>query len=299
MSQLQPVLDISNPTNKVQGNPNLDPSFSHNVNLRFQDFNMESQRSLMLMADFQFTQNSIISKTTFDEYGSRLTEYVNVNGVWNGRVMNMFSMPLRNKLWSISNHIFANVSHNVGFNNNIRNNSLSFSVRESPGITFRPDHFEFELRPQYMLQTTHNSVQTNANQTVHNYGGRFDGSYYTPWGLTLQTDINYTATAGYAAGYDTRTWMWNATISQQFLRNRSLTLAVKVYDLLNQRNNIRRNITANYIDDIEYNSLSRYFMVTLSYRFNSFGKGNEPSGGGDFMRRGPGGPGGPGGRGPR
>ncbi len=299
MSQLQPVLDISNPTNKVQGNPNLDPSFSHNVNLRFQDFNMESQRSLMLMADFQFTQNSIISKTTFDEYGSRLTEYVNVNGVWNGRVMNMFSMPLRNKLWSISNHVFANVRHNVGFNNNVRNNSLSFSVRESPGITFRPDHFELELRPMYMLQTTHNSVQTNANQTVHNYGGRFDGSYYTPWGLTLQTDINYTATAGYAAGYDTRTWMWNATISQQFLRDRSLTLAVKVYDLLNQRNNIRRNITANYIDDIEYNSLSRYFMVTLSYRFNSFGKGNEPSGGGDFMRRGPGGPGGPGGHGGR
>ena len=301
MTQLQPVLDISNPTNKIQGNPNLDPSFSHNVNVRFQDFNMESQRSIMLMADFQMTQNSIISKTSFDAYGSRLTEYVNVNGVWNGRLMNMFSMPFRNKKWSVSNHIFANVQHNVGFNNGTRNNSMSFSVRESPGITFRPDHFELELRPQYMIQTTHNSVQVNANQTVHNYGGRFDGSYYTPWGLTLQTDINYSATSGYAAGYNTKTWMWNATISQQFLRNQALTLAVKVYDLLNQRNNIRRNITANYIDDIEYNALNRYFMVTLSYRFNSFGKGKEPSGNSDFMRGdGPGGGRrGPGGRPPR
>ena len=52
---------------------------------------------------------------------------------------------------------------------------------------------------------------------------------------------------------------------------------MKVYDLLNQRNNIRRNVTANYIDDTRYNSLTRYFMVTLSYRFNTFGKGNEPS----------------------
>ena len=95
--------------------------------------------------------------------------------------------------------------------------------------------------------------------------------------------------------------MWNATISQQFLRNQALTLAVKVYDLLNQRNNIRRNITANYIDDIEYNALNRYFMVTLSYRFNSFGKGKEPSGNSDFMRGdGPGGGRrGPGGRPPR
>lgn len=87
--------------------------------------------------------------------------------------------------------------------------------------------------------------------------------------------------------------MWNATISQQFLRSKALTLAVKVYDLLNQRNNISRNITANYIDDIEYNSLTRYFMVTLSYRFNTFGKGNEPQGGNMMRGGGPGGHGGP------
>lgn len=301
MAQLQPVADISNPTNIIQGNPNLDPSFSHSINIRFQDFNMDSQRSLMLMGDFQITQNSIISKSTYFDDGKRQTTYVNVNGVWNGRLMNMFSMPLSNKKWSVSNHVFVNANHNIGFNNGLRNTSLSFRINESPGITFRPDHFELELRPRYSMQTTHNSVQKNANQTVHSYGGRFDGTYYTPWGLTLQSDINYSATSGYAAGYDTRTWMWNATISQQFLRNKALTLSVKAYDLLNQRKNIRRNVTANYIDDTRYNALTRYFMVTLSYRFNTFGKGNEPStpGGGDFMRRGPGrGFGGPG-RGPR
>ncbi len=300
MAQLQPVADISNPTNIIQGNPNLDPSFSHSINIRFQDFNMDSQRSLMLMGDFQITQNSIISKSTYFDDGKRETTYVNVNGVWNGRLMNMFSMPLRNKKWSVSNHVFVNANHNIGFNNGLRNTSLSFRINESPGITFRPDHFELELRPRYSVQTTHNSVQKNANQTVHSYGGRFDGTYYTPWGLTLQSDINYSATSGYAAGYDTRTWMWNATISQQFLRNKALTLSVKAYDLLNQRKNIRRNVTANYIDDTRYNALTRYFMVTLSYRFNTFGKGNEPSApGGDFMRRGPGrGFGGPG-RGPR
>ena len=304
MAQLQPVADISNPTNIVQGNPNLDPSFSHNVNIRFQDFNVESQRSIMLMGDFQLTQNSIISKSLIKDDGTRETTYANVNGVWNGRVMNMFSMPLRNKKWSLSNNVFVNASRTVGFNNGQRNASLSLRVNESPGITYRPDHFEFELRPRYSIETTFNSVQKNADQTVHTYGGRFDGTYYTPWGLTLQTDINYSATSGYAAGYDTRTWMWNATISQQFLRNKALTLAVKVYDLLNQRNNIRRNVTANYIDDTSYNALNRYFMVTLSYRFNTFGKGNEPStaGGGDFMRGPGGGPGrgpGGGGRGPR
>ena len=125
MAQLQPVADISNPTNIIQGNPNLDPSFTHNVNIRFQDFNTESQRSIMLMGDFQMTQNSIISKSLIKDDGTRETTYANVNGVWSGRVMNMFSMPLRNKKWSLSNHVFVNANRSVGFNNGQRNASLS------------------------------------------------------------------------------------------------------------------------------------------------------------------------------
>ena len=63
MAQLQPVADMSDPLNIVIGNPNLDPTFTHNVNVRFQDFNAESQRSIMLMAFMRYSQNSIISKT--------------------------------------------------------------------------------------------------------------------------------------------------------------------------------------------------------------------------------------------
>ncbi|WP_305239619.1 TonB-dependent receptor, partial [uncultured Muribaculum sp.] len=159
MTQLQPVLDISNPTNQIQGNPNLDPSFNHNLMVRYQNFSMESQRSVMLMANIQMTQNAIISATQMYENGSRLTRYINVNGVWNGRLMNMFSMPFRNKKWSFSNHIFTNASRTIGYNNNQKNTSLTFMVSENPGITFRPDNLELELRPRYSLQTTHNTVQ--------------------------------------------------------------------------------------------------------------------------------------------
>ena len=82
--------------------------------------------------------------------------------------------------------------------------------------------------------------------------------------------------------------MWNASLSQQLLKNKALTVSVRVYDLLNQVNSVRRNINANYIDDSESNVLTRYFMFSLSYRFNTFGKGNEPKGRDEF-RGGPGG----------
>ena len=58
-------------------------------------------------------------------------------------------------------------------------------------------------------------------------------------------------------------------------------------------------MTATYIDDTRYNALTRYFMLSFTYKFNTFGKGNQPSDRNDRERMGPpgGGPGGPGGRG--
>lgn len=311
MSQLQPVPDMSDPMNIKVGNPQLDPSFTHRVMLRFQDFNLNQQRSIMLMANVSMTQNSIVSKTISDKTtGARTTTYENVSGIWSGHLMAMMSQPLRNKAWSVNANTFLMYNRNVGFNNGERNVSTSFNWNISPSIAFRPDNLELELRPRYGLQSTHNSLSTlsnrgdNANtKLVHNYGGTFSGYYRTPIGLILNTDLTYTATQGYSQGYDKKEWMWNASISYELLRDRSLTISARAYDLLNQVTNVSRSVTGNYIDDSMYNNLGRYFMFTVSYRFNTFGKGNEPSTGRRFGP--PGGPGGHGGpppgmgRGPR
>ena len=297
MTQLQPVADMSDPMRVVIGNPSLDPSFTHYLRLRYQDFNAEKQRSIMTMADFNMTQNSIVSMTTFNpETGGQVTTYRNVNGVWSGRMMGMWSQPLRNKAWQVSAHMFGMYNQRVGFNNGARNRSGSLNLNFMPAISFRPDNLEFELRPRYSIQWTTNSLQTTGNMTVHNYGGTFSAYYYTPIGVILNSDLTYTATRGYAAGYDKNEWMWNASISYQLLRDRSLTLSVKAYDLLQQRSNVSRSVSANYIDDLRYNDLTRYFMFTVSWKFNTFGKGNEPAdrnawrGPGGGPGRGPGGP---------
>lgn len=277
MSQLQPVADMSDPMRIIQGNPNLDPTFTHRIMLRFQDFNPEAQRSIMAMAHVNLTQNSIVSRTTFnDQTGGQITTYENVNGVWNAFMMNLISFPLRNKSFTFSNNIFINLNKNVGFTNGLRNSTFNTSIRVEPGLAFRPGSLELELRPTYNFQNTHTSVATTAGRTVHTYGGRFNGTYYTNFGLSLSTDLNFNATSGYSEGYDQSVWRWNAQLSYQFLRDQSATIAVKVYDILGQTKNISRNVTASYIEDIDYNDLTRYFMATFTYRFNTFGKGKQP-----------------------
>lgn len=294
MAQLQPVADMSDPLRIVIGNPDLLPTFNHNLRIRFQDFNPEQQRSVMAMVDAQYQQNSIVSKTTFSpETGGQITEYENVNGVWSVRGMNMFSMPLpRNKAFTFNNHIFVSYSNSVGFNNGLKNRSGSFMVGESFGFAWRPDNLEFELRPNYNFQNVANTLQTGSNRTVHRYGGSFYATYNIPTGIVVSTDLNYSATAGYSDGYDTRTWMWNASLSYQFLKNRAAAVTLRAYDILGQRSAVWRNVTANYIDDTRYNSLTRYVMLSFSYKFNTFGAGAQPA-----DRNAYGGPGGgPGGR---
>ncbi len=299
MTQLQPVADYSDPLNIVQGNPNLKPSFTHNVNLRFQDFNTEAQRSIMAMVFANYAQNSIVSRTDYDNAtGGRTTTYENVNGVWSIRGMNMVSFPFRNKAFTFNNHIFADYSRNVGFNNSLRNVSGTFGLGIMPGVAWRPENLEIELRPSYRLSTTSNSAVPTNNRTTHTYGGTLYASYYTPFGLVLGSDVDYRATSGYEAGYNEKTWLWNASISYQFLRDKSATLTLKGYDLLGQKSNVRSNETGNYFEDVRYNSLTRYVMVSFTYKFNTFGKGATPADrNAPNFGDGPGRPGGPGGHG--
>ena len=121
----------------------------------------------------------------------------------------------------------------MGFNNGERNYSGTLMLSETPSIAFRNNIVDIELRPYYNYQQTRNSIQTD-NRDIHSYGGSLNANYYTPFGLSIGSDITYSATSGYSAGYDNNQWLWNASLSYEFLKDKSATIALKAYDLLHQ-----------------------------------------------------------------
>ncbi len=305
ITQLQPVADESNPLNVIIGNPELKPTFNHNINLRFGDFAQGAQRSIMAMMNVDFAQNSIVSDVTTDELtGGRITSYTNVGGVWSAMAMNMLSFPFgASKVWYFTSHMFTRYGVTKSVTNGVENRSNTWFINYSPGLAFRNSVFDIELRPRYSFQNTTTSALKSNTRNIHTWGGMFDGTYSAPFGLVISTDLRYSTTSGYSAGYNSDQWIWNGSLAYQFLRDKQAALTISVYDILGQRKNIFRNVTGDYIEDVFYNSLGRYGMVTFTYRFNTFKKGEQPKDrnadrwGGGPGRWGPPG-GGPGGRRP-
>lgn len=291
MTQLQPVTDISDPTNIVTGNPDLAPVYTNNMMINFQKFTPEKQRAFLIMLNLRYIINDIVSYSAYNaETGVKTTTYKNVNGNYSGNFRTMFNTPLRNKKFSINTTTMLSYNNNNGFINEQKNTSRNLNLSERAGIDFRSDIIDLGINGNFRYNQARNSLQKENNQTTLNYGVGGYTTIYLPWDTKLESDINWSANAGYGEGFEQKEILWNASLSKSFLKNNQGTLRLKIYDILQQRSNISRSITASYIQDSEYNTLSSYFMVHFIYRFSIFkgGSGQQdarpmPPG----MRRGP------------
>ena len=101
-----------------------------------------------------------------------------------------------------------------------------------------------------------------------------------------------------APARQTKAFIWNAQVSQSFLKGKALTLSLQLYDILHEQSTVSHIISASQRSDTEYNAITSYGMVHVIYRLNLFG-GFKNRGGGFGGPGGRGGRGGFGGGGPR
>ena len=82
---------------------------------------------------------------------------------------------------------------------------------------------------------------------------------------------------GYSDSFKDYEWLWNFSLSKQFLKKKQASVKVQCYDILNQRNNVLRVTSGNYLSDTRTNMLKRYLLFSLSYKFNINPKGSSDS----------------------
>lgn len=278
MTQLQPIADISDPTNITIGNPDLNPRYTNNVFIRFQQFTPEKQRAFMIMANGSYIINDIVSYTSYNqETGVKTTTYKNVNGNYSGNVRMMLNTPLKNKKFSINSMTMASFANSNGYINEEKNTNRNLILSERGGIDFRSSYLDLGVNGNIRYNATSNSLQKENNQNTFNYGAGGYTTIYLPLNFKIESDVNWSTNSGYGDGFKQNEVLWNASASKSFLKNNQGTLRFKIYDILQQRSNISRSVTASYIQDSEYNTLGSYFMVHFIYRFSIFKGGASAS----------------------
>ena len=138
----------------------------------------------------------------------------------------------------------------------------------------------------YNLNRSTNASASNLDHHGYSYGGEF--VVKTPWNMTVRSEINENCRRGYSdENMNTSRLIWNASISQSMLPHRILTLTLRAVDILGQRDDINRSVSATSRTDTQSEMVHSYVMLSASLRFGKFGgKGMKKGDRGDRGDRG-------------
>ena len=298
ISQLLDITDNSDPLNISMGNPGLKPSFTQNFRLFYNNFVQNHNKGIMTFINFSTTNNSISNKVTYDETtGGRITRPENINGNWNAMGAFMFNCSIDSAgVWNINTGAHANYNNYVSYlsldkkSDSQKNTTRSITWRQNLSLSYRNDWAEFSLDGTLTYNKAKNKLQPTSNLETWQFSYGPSMTLTAPWGTSLNTSLSISSRRGYNdSSMNTDEFVWNAQLSQGFLKGKPLTIMLQFYDLLRQQSTFSRAISATSRTDTEYNAINSYAMLHVIYRLNLFGGKQARQGG-------PGGPGGPGGR---
>ena len=302
ISQLLDITDNSDPLNISKGNPGLKPSFTQNFRLFYNNFVQNHNKGVMTFINFSTTNNSISNKVTYDEKtGGRITRPENINGNWNVMGAFMFNCSIDSTgVWNINTGTNLGYNHYVSYlsldksQDSQKNTTQNTTWNERLSLSYRNDWLELSLDGTLAYNHAKNKLQPNSNLDTWQFSYGPSMTLTAPWGTSLNTSLSCSSRRGYSdASMNTDEFVWNAQLSQGFLKGKPLTVMLQFYDLLHQQSTFSRAISSVSRTDTEYNAINSYAMLHVVYRMNLFGgkdarKGNRgegPGGRPDFRGR--------------
>ena len=284
MTDLLPITDNSDPLNITKGNPGLKPTFSNNLNVMFQDFNVVRLQNISAHLRFNSTLNSIVNQIVYDETtGGRTTTPVNLDGWWRNWSTGAgiaYNTALPNQKYKVSSSTNANYNYQEGY---VRTATAtgefplaatrSVTLSERLSGTYQNDWFELTLQGSLNYSRARNDLQPTANLDTYTFSYGPSTNIQLPWwNLKISSDIGMNSRRGFSdPEFNTDELIWNAQISKSFLAQNAATVSVQLYDILHQQSNVSRIVNATMRSDTWYNTVNSYLMVHFIYKLNLFG----------------------------
>jgi len=283
ISQLQNVINNSDPLNITAGNPGLKQEFTNMLISRYSVTNTASSKFFFVMLYLRNTQDHISTSTFIASRdtiigdgilmnkGSQLSIPVNVDGYWNARTFVTYGVPLKRIKSNMNLNLGVTYIRTPGMINKTKN--ISHTMNLSLGAVLGSnisERIDFTLSYNGSVNFVSNSAQAYEENDYfyQSIGLRFNWIFWKT--MVFRNDFTHKLYLGLSDIFNQDYLVWNIQVGKKFLKNNRAELSLGVYDLLNQNRSIRRTVSETSIQDSETQVLQRYLMLTFTYNFKNF-----------------------------
>ncbi len=290
VSQLQKVVDNNNPLSLTSGNPDLKQSYSHTLFTRYSFTNIDKSTSLFVFVSGTLTTNyigsslliamgdTILPNGTTLGRGGQFTQPVNMNGYYVINHFGAYSLPLAKLKSNLNLNWSYALSSSPGLINGVKNiaysNSFGAGAMLTSSISERVD-FSFGWNGTYVIVQNTSSFETSNNYYYHMPTARLNLLFGT--GFVFNSDFGYTSYRGLSSGFNQDFVLWNAALGYKFADRQQCELRISAFDILKQNNSLSRTISETYLEDVQTNVLTQYFMLTFTWNVKKFRGGTAPA----------------------
>lgn len=271
INQLQPFTDNTNPQYITTGNPNLSPTENYSFSLKNNFWYPVSQTNLWANVSFKQLVNDIVDSTIISENGAVQNFFTHVNGnnnanlnIWYGFFFKPLKMQIDPGFWVSMNNRSNYFNSKLIRTNNINSGfylemSKSIDSLLQSSLTLNLDWNQARSDNPNFQNTDNVTYQISTKQELT-----------LPLQFKLIGELDYQILPSNAAFADNQTYiLLNGSLEKSFLKENALTLRFSAYDILGQNRSIWRNLYQNTRSETVNQALTRYFMLTMVYKFKN------------------------------
>ncbi|MBS1918744.1 MAG: TonB-dependent receptor family protein [Bacteroidetes bacterium] len=274
LEQLQPTRVNTDPLNIYIGNQNLKQSFQHSLLASYNFYNVLKQRGLFSFINLYITQNAFVPSSMVDNFGRRTYQTVNANGGYNLTLYSNYNVNITKSKIDLSVGPNMSLRRSIDFINNVKNisDNSSYGINVNFG-KYVNNKYNFNFGPNFSWNHSKASVNSSANADYWSLTGWGNVNITLPYKFEIGTDANFNLRQkdprfSQNANYT----KWNASILKRFLKNNALELKLNVNDILDQNKGYSRNFSSYSFTESFYNTLRRYWLLTLTWNISKNGK---------------------------
>ena len=269
--QLQPIIDNSDPLNIYEGNPDLEPEYTHRLSYRYTTFNMMTFQNFFVFGNVSYTKNRIRESITFDEQLRRIRKPVNVEDDWSLTGSVNYGKPIGNT--GIRGNLRLGAVYNWGnaFINGVESETRTFAPNADLRLMYELNNWlDVNLNTNVTTSNTRYLIESNLDQSFQTYRHGIDlRATLGEEKWQIETSMNITQYRSDDGLFDDDIPLWNAAISRFFMEDNRIQVKLRAVDLLNKNIGFNRQSDLNFIEESRTLSLGRFVMLEFRYNINA------------------------------